>query len=72
MIRYGGDYTCAMCGGVFKSTITHEEAAEEYAAVFPTGAPIGSEHNAVVCEDCWNLLPCSKRENQPVLGRFRR
>lgn len=49
------EYTCAMCGGVFETGWSDEEAKQEYAENF---GPVISTHDegVIVCDDCYNLI----------------
>lgn len=49
----GDEYQCALCGGVFTTTVSEDDAEAEYAAVFPDDV---DEPGAVVCDDCWRKM----------------
>ncbi len=47
------NFTCALCGGEFTGTRTHEECMEEHRLHF---TPVPVEEMAVVCDACWNKI----------------
>lgn len=46
-------YTCAMCGGVFESDWSDEDALAEKDALWGD-TPV--DECDVVCDDCWQIL----------------
>ncbi len=54
------DYKCSLCGGVFETTVSDEEAMAESRAIFGDVPP---EQLDVVCDDCWHKInPADNQE----------
>lgn len=55
-------YECAMCHGVFEEDRPLDEREAGLQERFPGYTP---EDCGIVCEDCWQTLPCSKDDWDP-------
>lgn len=58
-------FTCECCGGRFETERLQEEAAAEFAQLFP-GVPLTNEHAAMVCDDCWRKIMESNGQPLPT------
>lgn len=59
-------YTCAMCGGTFKTGWSKEEAAAEAEKHY---GKIPEQEKAIVCDDCYQKI---HPEKFPLTTRFAR
>lgn len=68
VLRKKNWYKCAMCGKIFKSGWSEEEAKEEYKQNFPNDKEMKLEID-LVCDDCYKLLPISLSNTSPELDK---
>jgi len=56
-------FKCAMCGGIFRKVLSHEQALANLRKRFPGVEP---EECGIVCDDCFRAhfaLPDERREH---------
>ena len=58
----GTSFICAMCGGTFTKSTPEPEALAELHHLF---GDVPLEECAIVCQDCWEQLPCSSPPPAP-------